>query len=173
MSNTIRRAVLLAALAAPHLMATSELSGQESRWTIGKTMDDFTNRVDYHYMSTTSDRGGLLMVMCKPPGGVYDTQLFIDFGAEFSAPTGRSIQYRYKVDGQLVTSYGDILDTWGLKRVAGVGFYDTLFEHRKDILVNRDELEIEVDRRANLSETFHVAGYQQSFNLLQASCRGS
>lgn len=161
----------LHALVALHLATTSGLSAQGGRWTIGERMDDFTNLVDYHFIRTTSNRGGWLELRCDPTAEVFNTILVVRFGTENIVPFNELDYafFRYKIDGQVIMEYGrpDNL----LLREIGERVYASRTWAADLSLVDRKELEFEVNYPATLTETFHVAGYQQSLNLLRTDCR--
>ena len=169
--NRTHPLVVLHALVGLHLVTTSGLSAQGGRWTIGERMDDFTNLVDHHFIRTTSDRSGWLELRCDPTAQVFNTTLVVSFGTESVVPY-RDLEYaffRYKIDGQVVMEYGrpDNL----LLREIGERVYASSTWDEDLSLVDRKELEFEVNYPATLTETFHVAGYQQSLNLLRTKCR--
>ncbi len=160
----------LAALAALQLVMTTDLSAQGGRWTNGERMDDFTNRVDYHFIRTTSNRGGWLELRCDPAASRFNTTLVIRFGTERIVPY-QELQYaffRYKLDGEVAMEYGRPANL--LLREIGEGMYGSITFDEEVSLVDRKELEFEVNHEATLTETFHVAGYRQSVDLLRSKC---
>ena len=163
--------IALATLVALHLVTTTGLSGQGGRWTIGERMDDFTNRVDYHFIRTTSNRGGWLELRCDPTAQIFNTTLVVRFGTESIVPYNELDYafFRYKIDGQVVMEYGRPANL--LLREIAEGVYASRTFDDEVSLVDRKELEFEVNYQATLTETFHVAGYRQSLNLLRTNCR--
>lgn len=166
-----RTLVALHGLVALHFATTTGLSAQGTQWTLGERMDDFTNRVDHHFIRTTSNRGGWLELRCNPTAQIFHTTLVVRFGTESIVPY-RELEYaffRYKIDGQVAMDYGRP-DNLLLQEIG-----DRVYAHRtwdEDLsLVDREELEFEVNYPATLTETFRVAGYQQSLNLLRTKCR--
>ena len=160
----------LAAFAALHLVTTTDLSAQGGQWTIGERMDDFTNQVDHHFIRTTSNRGGWLELRCDPTAQVFNTTLWVRFGAESIVPY-RELDYalfRFKLDGQVVRKYGTPASL--PLREIGEKTYASRIWGSYVSLVDRKELELEANYEATLTETFHVAGYQQSLNLLRTNC---
>jgi len=162
--------ISLAALVALHLVATTGLSGQGGRWTIGEQKDDFTNLVDYHFIRTTSNRGGWLELRCDPTAQIFNTTLVVGFGTESIVPYNE-LEYaffRYKIDGQVAMEYGRPANLL-LREIAEGVYASTTFDDEVS-LVDRNELEFEVNYRATLTETFQVAGYERSLNLLRTNC---
>ena len=133
-------------------------------------MDDFTNEVDHHFIRTTSNRGGWLELRCDPTAQVFNTTLWVRFGTESILPY-RELDYaffRFKLDGQVVREYGR--PTSLPLRKIGERTYASRVWSSYVSLVDRKELELEVNYEATLTETFHVAGYQQSLDLLRTKC---
>lgn len=170
--NRIHAFAALHGLVALHLVTTTGLRAQDTRWTLGERMDDFTARVDYHFIRTTSNRGGWLELRCDPTAQVFHTTLVVRFGTESIVPY-RDLEYaffRYKIDGQIVMERGRP-DNLLLREIGERVYADPTWAADLS-LVDRKELEFEVNYEATLTETFRVAGFQQSLNLLRTKCRG-
>ena len=154
-----------------HLVTTPDLSAQGGQWTIGKRMDDFTNEVDHHFLRTTSNRGGWLEVRCDPTAQVFNTTLWVRFGTESIVPYGEQELYtlfRLKLDGQVVRKYGRPASL-PLREIGEKTYASRIWDSYVS-LVDRKELELEANYEATLTETFHVAGYQQSLSILRTNC---
>lgn len=165
--NRIRALIALFAL---HLVATTGLRAQGTQWTLEERVDGFTNLIDYHFIRTTSDRGGWLELRCDPTAEVFNTTLVVRFGTETIVPY-QQLEYaffRYKIDRQVVMKYGRPANLL-LREIGGV--YASPTWDGELSLVDRKELEFEVNYQATLTETFDVAGYQPSLDLLRTKCR--